>query len=322
MALAYPCRRYAGLTGCDGDECEDVVELVRHLKSDLAAAGLMPLYHALSWTYWKLSVLPKWLAPSAAFLLLEYLIGRRSRASWRDVSYNFAFLIIYVLIIEAMTPLLHDAVVWSRAALGGPYFAGALTADVSSGLLAVIALQITYLFLYDFFNYWYHRLQHQLPVLWVTHKLHHVDQNMGVTTTLKTHPFSILGRTVMVAFPLGLLFDVDRAMIFWFAYSTTLFEHFIHTNIDCHFGPFNYVLCSPNQHRVHHSTLPEHRDKNFATYFPIIDLLFGTYCPPVRHSVPPTGVDSGETYPSLWAAYVQPLTDWWQMGRYRKNLRV
>jgi sterol desaturase/sphingolipid hydroxylase (fatty acid hydroxylase superfamily) len=38
-----------------------------------------------------------------------------------------------------------------------------------------------------------------------------------------------------------------------------------------------YVVYPPTGHRVHHSALPEHRDKNFAGIFPIWDHLFGTY---------------------------------------------
>jgi sterol desaturase/sphingolipid hydroxylase (fatty acid hydroxylase superfamily) len=144
---------------------------------------------------------------------------------------------------------------------------------------------------------------------------------MGVTTTMKSHPFSVLGRTVMVAFPLALFFKFNPVSIFWVSYSTRVYEHFVHSNIECQYGWLNFLISSPSQHRVHHSTLPEHRDKNFATFFPIYDVIFGTYCPPPKVA-PPTGVTTGETYPSLWGAYMQPLTDWWRMGRSRATAPI
>ena len=50
------------------------------------------------------------------------------------------------------------------------------------------------------------------------------------------------------------------------------------------FGPLRYVLVSPAFHRWHHSKEAEAIDKNFATMFPIWDLIFGTlYFPKGRN---------------------------------------
>src|SRR5438477_159294 len=38
-----------------------------------------------------------------------------------------------------------------------------------------------------------------------------------------------------------------------------------------------YVLYSPIGHRIHHSALPEHKDKNLGFLFPVWDWMFGTY---------------------------------------------
>ena len=38
-----------------------------------------------------------------------------------------------------------------------------------------------------------------------------------------------------------------------------------------------YLIVSPGAHTIHHSMEIEHRDKNFAFMFPIIDHIFGTY---------------------------------------------
>jgi sterol desaturase/sphingolipid hydroxylase (fatty acid hydroxylase superfamily) len=40
--------------------------------------------------------------------------------------------------------------------------------------------------------------------------------------------------------------------------------------------------------------LPEHHDCNFNQFFPVFDVLFGTYRQPRPTEYPPTGLSSGE----------------------------
>ena len=49
-----------------------------------------------------------------------------------------------------------------------------------------------------------------------------------------------------------------------------------HSNLRTNYGLLRYVLVTPQSHRIHHSRLPEHRDKNFGTLLSIWDHLFGT----------------------------------------------
>ena len=51
---------------------------------------------------------------------------------------------------------------------------------------------------------------------------------------------------------------------------------FVHANTRISLGPLIYLLASPRFHRVHHSLATGHRDKNFASFFPVLDVLFGT----------------------------------------------
>ena len=54
--------------------------------------------------------------------------------------------------------------------------------------------------------------------------------------------------------------------------------------------------------------MASHRaDKNFAAYFPIWDVLFGTYWHPRKGEFPPTGLHSGERIESIWLLLVWPL---------------
>ena len=62
-------------------------------------------------------------------------------------------------------------------------------------------------------------------------------------------------------------------------------------------------------HRIHHSREIAHRDKNFAVYFPIWDVLFGTYYAPAREEFPATGIQ-GVTIRTLWEAASWPFIKW------------
>jgi len=288
------------------------MEFLPEIESLFANLGLQPLYEGLRWWVWHTTP-HLWFAPYVFLLFVELLIGRKVRASWKEVGFNFAYLTVWITIFAMITPLLRDVVAWVGTFYDGPVID--LTFNANNSMLANVTALFLFYFIFDFFYYWWHRIQHVVPVFWVTHKLHHADQNMGVTTTMKAHPFSLLGRTVIVAIPMALFFKLEPVTIFWVGYSARLFQHFVHMNINFHFGKFNWLLASPNQHRVHHSILPEHRDKNLASFFPIFDVIFGTYYPPGKVA-PPTGVYSGETYTSsLWKAFMQPLTDWWKMGK-------
>jgi sterol desaturase/sphingolipid hydroxylase (fatty acid hydroxylase superfamily) len=83
---------------------------------------------------------------------------------------------------------------------------------------------------------------------------------------------------------------------------------FNHANIRLRLGPLTPILCGPQYHRIHHSRLPEHQDKNFAALFPVIDMMFGTYHRPSRDEFPPTGLISGAPAVARhWQAHLDPF---------------
>ena len=74
-------------------------------------------------------------------------------------------------------------------------------------------------------------------------------------------------------------------------------------------------------HRIHHSTDPQHYNRNFADALPIFDILFGTFHCPARDEFPPTGLGAMDPAPhSIWSAQLGPLLD--AARRLRKSNRV
>ena len=153
---------------------------------------------------------------------------------------------------------------------------------------------LAWLFLYDLFYYAMHRLQHS-RWLWPMHALHHGDPALNTTSTIREHWLDDVTRLVLIYAPLGFVAFGDRAVV-WSPLDVALlglvayYPIFLHSNLPIGLGPLNWLIATPQTHRIHHSIEPEHRDRNFATFFPFIDLVFGTYWHPRRGEYPETGV--------------------------------
>ncbi len=86
-----------------------------------------------------------------------------------------------------------------------------------------------------------------------------------------------------------------------------------HMNVRLQVGKASLFFCSPQVHRIHHSRLPHHFDKNFAFVFPMWDVLFGTYYAPAKDEFPPTGVPGERDVDSFWDAETFTLRAWWKL---------
>jgi sterol desaturase/sphingolipid hydroxylase (fatty acid hydroxylase superfamily) len=180
----------------------------------------------------------------------------------------------------------------------------------TDGFLGRFEATLLFFFIFDFFYYWWHRYQHKLPALWAIHKLHHMDEGINVSTNLRHHWIEDLARVPTIVVPMAILFHLSprsggaAGMVFagW--------TYFFHSNLRLNLGRFSWVLNAPQTHRIHHSRLPEHYDKNFAAFFPIWDVIFGTYFHPRRGEFPPTGVPDEPAISNMWDASMLPFRTW------------
>jgi len=145
----------------------------------------------------------------------------------------------------------------------------------------------------DFFYYWVHRWTHCSRLGWAMHELHHEDEHMNVTSAYRFHWAESTVQNVVQILPAVFLprATVTIPLLYLASIARTLFEHLA---IPIHLGPLSWVVANPANHRIHHSKLPEHLNKNFAAVWPFWDIVFGTYCAPKRGEYPPTGLASGK----------------------------
>lgn len=141
--------------------------------------------------------------------------------------------------------------------------------------LPFVAALLAFILVYDFCDYWAHRLLHT-GGFWPIHAVHHSDTDMNWTTTYRIHILEIVVmRAFYVAFGswLGLSGEVIAAALLL----TTLWNAFVHADLDIHFGPLTRVISTPRFHRWHHADTPEAYNTNFGNVFSFWDVLFGTY---------------------------------------------
>ena len=110
--------------------------------------------------------------------------------------------------------------------------------------------------------------------------------------------------------PMAVLFDLSPTFSAGVAFGLSFWGFYIHANLGWHHGFLNRVFCNPEVHRLHHSRELQHRDCNFAAMFPVYDILFRTYVPPVRGVAPSTGLDTGERIETLRQANLGPFREW------------
>lgn len=138
---------------------------------------------------------------------------------------------------------------------------------------AILGLLIT-----DFMGYWMHRLFHGRR-LWSFHAVHHSSRTVDWLAGARNHPVNEILNRIATVIPL-LLIGLNPMAVAAIVPALMLFAVTLHANVDWDFGPLRYVIASPLFHRWHHTDETEARDKNFAAFFPVWDLMFGTFYMP------------------------------------------
>jgi sterol desaturase/sphingolipid hydroxylase (fatty acid hydroxylase superfamily) len=164
--------------------------------------------------------------------------------------------------------------------------------------LAVLVLQ-------DVLLYAAHRVFHS-RLAWKFHAVHHSPEVLDWTATQRFHPVNNL-----LAFTLAdvavLLMGFSPASLAVLAPFNVVYSAMVHANLNWTFRPLRHVLASPVFHRWHHTTQEEGLDRNFASTFPILDVIFGTYYMPPGKL--PEKFGNGEAdYPDdFWGQLIHPF---------------
>lgn len=142
---------------------------------------------------------------------------------------------------------------------------------------SIFSVVLTFL-VAEFGFYWYHRLSHEIPLLWTMHHTHHSGMHMNLTTAVR---LNWLGTFVspLIYVPFVLLGFSAELLILSLAVGL-FFQYFLHTEAIGKLGFFEgKFFNTPSAHRVHHGSNEKYIDKNYGGMLIIFDRLFGTYQP-------------------------------------------
>jgi alkylglycerol monooxygenase len=151
----------------------------------------------------------------------------------------------------------------------------------------------------DFAYYWWHRLSHEVNVLWAAHVVHHQSEDYNLAVALRQ---AVLTSWTSLFFylPLAVLGVPTVVFATTLAFST-LYQFWIHTRLIGKVrGPVEYLLNMPEHHRVHHAVNPQYLDKNYGATLIVWDRWFGTF--QAEHEPPRYGITKPlSSYNPLWA---------------------
>ncbi len=131
----------------------------------------------------------------------------------------------------------------------------------------------------DLSLYWVHRAMHRNPMLWKTHAFHHSIPEiwwLAGSRTSMTHLLLFAMPQIFIAYYLLGLTPFEAGIGFSIG---VIVNVWIHINVWVDLGPLEWLVITPNYHRIHHGARG-YTDKNLAFVFTVWDRVFGTYVDP------------------------------------------
>lgn len=242
------------------------------------------------------------------FILLEYSIAKRRELPYFNLHNSIANLSIGIaerlcdVLVAGMFYFIYDHVQKNY---------GIFT--IQPGVLLWILL---FLFT-DFIWYWYHRLAHEINILWFVHVVHHQSEDFNYTASTRITVLQAFVRTAFwtilpfIGFPAGMITSLLLVH--------GLYPFFVHTRLIGKLGILEYVLVTPSHHRVHHASDEKYLDKNYGDVLIIWDKLFGTF--KKEEEEPTYGLTKPlKSYSFLWQHFHFAI-ELWLAVKQKKGLR-
>lgn len=145
--------------------------------------------------------------------------------------------------------------------------------------------------LLDYTLWWWHWMNHRLPLLWRFHLVHHVDLDLDSSTAVRFH-FGEMSLSVLFRAAQFLVLGIDpaAATIWQTALFVSILFHHSNTRLDADFERrLARWFVTPRMHGIHHSTVREETDSNWSSLLSCWDVLHGTF----RLDVPQDAITIG-----------------------------
>jgi sterol desaturase/sphingolipid hydroxylase (fatty acid hydroxylase superfamily) len=219
------------------------------------------------------------LRPLEALLPVQ-AFGDRS-ARWNDFIYTLVHRLglFSIVVFFTLDPLMNEVASLLRLEGVHPFNLESLLPSMSP-----VTSFLLYLVVLDFFDYWYHRVQHKVRWWWGLHSLHHSQRDLNLWSDDRNHLLDDLLRGVYLA-AIALAIGVAPSQYVLLISVSRALQSLQHANVRIHFGWLGErLLVSPRFHRMHHAVGLGHESKgrgslggcNFGVLLPLWDILFDT----------------------------------------------
>ena len=189
-----------------------------------------------------------------------------------------------------------------------------------------ILYTISFFVAYDFGRFLAHWLQHEIPLLWQFHKVHHSAEALTPITSFRVHPLDLLimgtGGNLFGGIVTGIFFYISAGEVTIYTFLGThlliavynMIGNLRHSHVWLDYGVLGYIFISPAQHQIHHSTEARHIGKNCGFAFAVWDALFGTLYVPKSKETFAMGLGDGTDaeWHSVGRMYFKPFRAVWQ----------
>jgi sterol desaturase/sphingolipid hydroxylase (fatty acid hydroxylase superfamily) len=219
-------------------------------------------------------------------LLLLLFILFASQLRWR---LREQILPVYRHAITNALLAMPSAVILRLAVLPAAWFAGTWSELNQFGLLWKLSLpswieySLGFVILDCTFYYW-HILNHRVPLLWRFHNVHHIDLDLDISTAFRFHfgemIFSIAFRALQVA-----LFGIPMNLFLFYEILFQACTEFHHSNLRLPISIERRLvkwIVTPRMHGIHHSMVQTETDSNFSVVLSVWDRMHRT----IRLNVP------------------------------------
>jgi len=152
----------------------------------------------------------------------------------------------------------------------------------------------------EFFQYWVHRLQHEVDLLWRFHAVHHSAPRLYWLNAARFHWVDIGLNNLGYTIPLVALGAEGPVLALW-VLTSSLHGICQHANMKIRCGPLNYVFSMAELHRWHHSRTVLESNTNYGQTLILWDLVFRTrFLPQDREPPADIGIADLPDFPMTW----------------------
>jgi sterol desaturase/sphingolipid hydroxylase (fatty acid hydroxylase superfamily) len=178
-------------------------------------------------------------------------------------------------------------------------FIGAVTRQVQSRRLGILnqvplppaARTVLGVLLLDYTLWWWHWMNHKVPLLWRFHLVHHVDRDLDASTAIRFHFGEMTLSNLFRAAQIIVIGADERALAAWqrVLLVSILFHHAnlrLPRALD---DALARLIVTPRMHGIHHSDVHEETDSNWSSLLSWWDWLHRT----MRLGVPQEAITIG-----------------------------